>query len=249
MAGSEYKFRIDNATPASLPMKRLAEYLAQLSVLFGNSDYVHFDRVDEGSAILKQWVDWSAEEEVTTRLRAISYGSGPDEAARAEKRINAMLRDDGASAQLLNQVDAQIIRFPGKETSTVEAVGPITMEGSLDGRLIRLGGRDETVPVWLENHSTTWKCNTSRGLARELAQHLFGVTLRVSGRGQWFRDEGGNWDCKQFTIKSFEPLSDAPLGEVLGQLRSIEGATWKKLHDPFGELRRLRHGDDGDASE
>lgn len=248
MEGSEYRFRIDNATPASLPMKRLAEYLAQLSLLFGNSDHVHFDRVEEGSAILKQRVDWSADEEVSTRLRAVSYGSGPEEAIRAEKRINAMLRDDGSSAQLLNEVGAQIIQFPGREAVRSEAVGPITMEGSLDGRLIRIGGRDDTVPVWLENRDTIWKCNTSRHIARELAPFLFGVTLRVSGRGQWHRDEDGNWECKQFTIRSFESLGDASFSEVLGQFRSVEGSRWQSLDDPLQEVNKLRHGDDGDAS-
>lgn len=45
----EYTFDIDAFTPTSIPAVRLAEYIRELSLLFGSEEGVHFIRIDEGS--------------------------------------------------------------------------------------------------------------------------------------------------------------------------------------------------------
>jgi hypothetical protein len=49
----EYRFRIeDSYTPATLPMERLADYIAVLARLLGDQANVHFRGVEHGSAVL-----------------------------------------------------------------------------------------------------------------------------------------------------------------------------------------------------
>ena len=55
--GGEYRFRIDGFTPDTLPMARLAEYIADLAVIFGEKELVHFVGIEKGSAILIQKID------------------------------------------------------------------------------------------------------------------------------------------------------------------------------------------------
>ena len=47
----EYRFRIDVFKPDTMPMGRLAEYMADLSQLLGEKEQVHFVRLEEGSKI------------------------------------------------------------------------------------------------------------------------------------------------------------------------------------------------------
>ena len=54
MNAREYRFRIDGCTPDTLSMERLAEYMADLSQVFGEPESVHFVRLEGGSAILVQ---------------------------------------------------------------------------------------------------------------------------------------------------------------------------------------------------
>ena len=109
-----------------------------------------------------------------------------------------------------------------------------------DGILIRIGGRDETVPAHLRDGDTIHLCNATREMARRLARHLYGPPLRVHGNGRWERDADGCWVMKRFNITSFDILDDAPLAEVVRRLRDVEGSGWKEIEDPTAELRHLR---------
>ena len=41
-AGTEYRFKIDAYTPQTMPLVRLAEYMAELAQLLGEPTAVHF---------------------------------------------------------------------------------------------------------------------------------------------------------------------------------------------------------------
>ena len=155
---STYHFVIDALTPESVPMARLAEYMADLADLFGHKEHVHFDRV-----------------------------------AR-----------------------------------------------SFDGMLIRVGGKDDTVPVHLQAGDKIHICNADRDMARRLAPHLYQGTLRVWGDGCWEREPSGHWRLIRFDIGKFELLDDSPISEIVATLRKVEGSGWKQFDDPLAELMRLR---------
>lgn len=125
------------------------------------------------------------------------------------------------------------------------AYGPLRERGTLDGVLIRVGGKYETERVHLLDGDRVYVCNANRGVARRLAPNLFGATLRVHGEGRWERDLDGNWNLLRFDIRDFEPHDDVPLGEVVKRLRAVKGSGWKRISEPARELHRLRGGRGG----
>lgn len=236
----EYRFVIDAYSPDTLPMARLAEYMAELARLLGRADQVHFVRLEGGSAVLVQSVEPEAAPDVRERLRSLQQDNPPDDATKAFANLNRYLADDNATGILQEGESAEVIRFPGREEPAPVTFGAFNQPGVLDGVLIRIGGRDDTVPAHLHDGETIHVCNTARDVARRLAVHLYGPPLRVHGNGRWERDADGCWVMKRFNITSFDVLDDAPLGEVAQRLRDVEGSGWKEIEDPTAELRHLR---------
>ena len=237
-AGKEYRFVIEAYSPETMPMSRLAEYMTDLARILGENEHVHFVRLERGSTVLVQAVEPEVEPKMRSRLRAITNGKLPEDAARAFRSLNGRLAADDATGTLLDDGAAEVIQFPGREQPRNVNYGP--QLDTLDGALIRIGGRDGTVPVHLKDGDTIHMCNTTRSMARDLAPYLYGPVLRVHGDARWERNNDGQWLLRRFNIKKFEELEDVPLGEVVDRLRRIEGSNWKNIEDPAGELRRLR---------
>ena len=235
-----YHFVFDRWSPDDLPMKRLAEYLSDLAALFGEAEGVHFERIRDGSVDVVQRVDPDAAPSVQARLSLVATDDASDDLARAYENINVRLAADEAVGSLRGPDGAEIVRFPGRDTESPQTLGPFRQDGSFDGKLIRIGGRDRTVPVHLRDGQAIHVCNTTEDMARQLAPHLFGPTLRVVGNGRWLRESGGHWRLIRFDIHDFEVLDDAPLNEVVERLRAIEGSGWREIEDPRAELERLR---------
>lgn len=235
-----YDFRIDAWKPETLPMARLAEYLAKLAVLFGNREHVHFLKMRKGSAVQEIMVDEPAALKVSQRLRLVGTPDASEDIVCAGREINRMLRDDNAMGTLRFKGGAKILEFPGRKTPLAEEV--LVYEfGELDGVVIRVGGKDDTVPVLLEGEGGVYyRCNANRDIARQLAGYLFGQSVRVAGRGKWRRTPEGLWELDAFHIKSFEPLDETPLEKILADMRAIEGSGWNEMDAPQAEFRRIR---------
>lgn len=120
--------------------------------------------------------------------------------------------------------------------------GPFREGGTLDGVLIRVGGKDDTVPVHLLDGDKVHICSANREVARLLAPNLCGPILRVHGEGRWERDQDGNWALLRFNVRGFERLDGVPLGEVVRRLRAVKGSGWQRIPEPARELHRLRGG-------
>lgn len=235
-----YDFRIDAWKPETLPMARLAEYLVKLSAMFGHKEHVHFIQVRKGSAIPEIAVDHEAAPKVAARLRLVGTPDAPLELKRANQEVNRMLRVDNASATLKIKRGESVLVFPGKKTPLAEEV-IVHEQGNLDGVVIRVGGKDDSVPVWIEGEGKViYKCQTNRDIARQLAAHLFDRPIRVTGSGQWCRTPERKWELEDFKIKSFEILDDRPLEEIINNLRQIDGNLWNNMDDPQAELKKLR---------
>ena len=235
-----YRFVIDAWDPRELPMGRLAEYMADLSRLFGEGDHVHFDRLEPGSTVLVQHVDRQALATIEERLVLAASHDPPDEIAKCYRVIDERLAQDGASGSLRGSNGAEILRFPGHERPRPPTFGPFRQDGCFDGMLIRVGGKDDTVPVHLQDGDVIHSSNATRDMARRLAPHLYNGTIRVTGSGRWKRDAEGHWTLLRFDIKDFEVLDDRPLPELVEQLRGVPGSGWRRVKDPSAELRRLR---------
>lgn len=234
-----YRFSIDAFSVETIPMARLAEYMAGFARLLGEQEAVHFEKLEPGSAVLVSRIDEPAIVKVGERLHRIRDGRAPKDAWEAYKTLDNLLAKDNAVGLLTPPEGADIIAFPGRTRPKPIQYGPFRERGSLDGIVVRLGGRDKTIPVLLCNGDVSYICQASVELSKKLAQYYLGPQLRVHGSGKWIRDEEKTWTLQQFDIESFEILDDAPLSEVVQRLHTIEGGAWNdvSLTDLLG-LRR-----------
>lgn len=243
MPRKELHFSIEDATPYSLSMARLVQYLKELAQLFANEDKVHFLRVDEGSAACTMEIEEEAVPSVSERVERAAKGHGPTQAISAYKSLRLLLEKDDKSAYMEWKDGDVIAHFPKKPGSGVETFGPFWQEGTLEGILWKIGGLDATVPVHLIYDGAHHICNTTREVAKELAHHLYGQPIRAHGRGKWYRNADGNWELRWFDIYRFEPLSDDNLLDVVARLRAIPNNDLVKSNDPLGVMHEIRHGE------
>lgn len=236
----QYRFKIDAFSVESLPMSRLAEYMMELAKLLGEEERIHFSHLESGSAILVANAEEPAAPKVAERIRKVNEGTAPVEAMNAFRRLDTMLAKDNAVGDLSNAAGAQIISFPGRTRPKPVRYGPFKERGSLDGVVIRLGGKDDTIPVLLQDGEATVSCQTSIELSKRLAAYYRAEPVRVYGDGSWVREEDGTWRLIDFYIQDFEVLDDRPLGDVVGQLRAVEGSRWSESPDAISDILSLR---------
>lgn len=218
---AEFLFWIDPYTPATIPMGRLAEYMAQLATMLGEPDSVHFVRLQRGSTGIVHKIQTEAVPKVRARARAICRGDAPRDALRAYDAVNKMLREDNGTGALKEGESAIIIPFPGVK-SEEEKYTAIRERGTIDGEIIRVGGPHKWVPVLIDAEGEPFSgCWADRTTAKQLGQKLF-EPVRLHGTGKWDRTGDGKWVLKEFVIERFEPLSAEPLSEALGRIRAIK---------------------------
>jgi hypothetical protein len=133
---NEFLFEID--IPAStLPMARLAEYVADLATLLGQQDHVHLVEIRESSTVLVPIVDDIAFQKVQKQVLAIRGHSAPQKTMKAYETIDNRLADDGASA-VLRGAYGILVQFPGNINKPIsEELGPVVEPWSFDGESFR----------------------------------------------------------------------------------------------------------------
>ena len=139
-----YLFRMDRWTPDSLPAKRMAEYMAKLALLFGAPDSVHFSKLRSGSATQFFNVDLAGAQQVWTRLNASNGPMAEPELAAVRRDINKMLMEDGQVGYVKAEPGPKLLEFLGRKTPIADEVS-VHQTGSIDGIVIRVGGRGESV--------------------------------------------------------------------------------------------------------
>ena len=237
--GTEYRFRIDAYSPETMPMGRLAQYMAELATLLGERDAVHFRRVTKGSTVLNAKIDREAAPKVRDRVVRVRAGDAPADAARAFGALNKLLRDDNAVGVLRDDSPkGVVIRFPGREIAE-EKFAAIRQQGSVDGIVTGIRGRDDTIHITINSEGQHISgCETTRAIAKQLGGKLF-EPVRLFGRGSWARDADGVWTLVKFKIESFEGLQDTPLSTALAELRALP-IEWGD--DAIRHLDDMRHG-------
>jgi hypothetical protein len=238
-----YKFRIDAFRPDTIPMARLAEYMAVLAKMMGEAERVHFVAVEEGSTILAHQVEPEAIPKVQDRLDSVRRGEKQGEPFKAFEELNRFLEKDNAQG-MLYEGEAEVIPFPGVKREKPITYKGIKQAGSLDGVLFRVGGRDKTAHATLVDDDRSYSCELPWEIAREIARHLAGPVLRVHGTGRWNRTEEGCWELQIFRVQSFDVLNDAPLPTIMEALKAIPGNEWFNMEDPHQALAELRNGDE-----
>jgi hypothetical protein len=242
--GAELRFKIDAFTPRTLPMARLAQYITELAEVLGERTYVHFLRVEEGSAAPVIWVDHEAIPKVQSRAESVRREEAPSEAIRAYRRLNMYLREDNASAALLGEDRSTILSFPGRQQA-VERFGLVRQHGSLDGVVKRIGGIDQTIHITLVSEDQQIShIRTSQQTAKRLATHIFDP-VRLFGLGKWRRDTEGSWTLEEFQVHDFAALDNTSLSGALDKIRAIN-TEWDD--ESYADLDELRHGPKGESN-
>lgn len=240
-----YRFKIDAYTRETMPLGRLAEYLAELAVMLGEDKSIHLIEVEDGSCVPVMLVEREAEPKILERAAAIERKEAPPEAMRAAANIDEKLRKDNGKAELVGPTGSNLIIFPGRDRIEPLTYGPLNQPGVVIGIPRAVGGDNDPVPVHLRgSDGRTHYCLAREDVARAIAAYLFSTVIRAEGMAKWVRNAAGEWEMQKFMIKEFKPLSDASLRETIDELRAIP-AEWKDKEDPLGELRDIRHGTDG----
>ena len=242
-------FSMDVYLPETIPMAKLAEYMADFAALLGMDNAVYFDRLTKGSTNVVARVEFQDLPKVTTRLQEIRRGNPPKGAEKIFEQIDSRLANDNAVGRVLIEGQdgaalAELLTFPGRSRPPAQSHGPFNQEGHLDGILIAVGGKDDLIRLRLQNGEQMYSsCETIRAIARELGKHLF-EPIRIHGSGRWLREADGTWTLIRFRVHRFEVLGTTSLRDTVTALRAAHGSSWKELDDPLAELADMRRDED-----
>lgn len=236
-----YTLQIDAYTPKTIPMARLADYLAALAGLLGEKQSVHFQGVESGSTQLICVVEREAAYGVAMRVANAESASMKTPEGRAYRDIKRLLLEDSAGARLHRNAQ-NILIFPSVQLQGDAVIGPFWQKISHVGVLVKIGGRDATAHAVLQNREGTyWSFSVNRSLAQRLAGYLYGSPIRMIGRGKYRREEDGIWQEESLEATHFEVLEDAGWLETIQTLRAMADA-WPE--DAMEILMALRDEDD-----
>jgi hypothetical protein len=237
----EYRFKISGFTPKTLPLQRLATYLDCLSEILGAGDNMHLLRIETSSAMPVIGILERESLKTERRLWAIKSGGGPIAAKRAYQSLDRALSEDSANGALVGPMGV-LMEFPGSSRpKPAPPLGPIEDEATVDGEVVQISGRDESISVYLRKDRHEQICTGTRAQGRELARYMF-TYVRVFGIGAWIRDADGHWELQDMTIQRFVPQSDAKFSSTIQKLHSIDSARVRECGDPTEFLEDLRRG-------
>lgn len=234
-------FKIDAFQPDTIPMARLAEYMADLATMIGEKANVHFVQLEPGCVELVHDVEFEAYPKVEARVIEVEQGTGTVESLAAFRSINKRLAEDNTFASYRRvEGGGELVHFPGVNAPKPPVVAPVKQASTIDGVILRVGGKIEggKVPVQIGTEDAAHLCVASVALSKELAGFYLESERRFHGIGHWHREETGGWSLKRFEIQSHEELDQTPLTHLVEQLRAVpsdfaEGDAW-------AELMRLR---------
>jgi hypothetical protein len=172
------------------PVAKLAADMADFVVWLGREHAVHFVGLEPGSTKVAARSQFEGVPRITACRRDIARENPPKDAAKLFAQVDARLAHDNAKGRVFVADDAgrptdELLTFPGRVRPKSPNFGPFAQDGTLDGLLIAIGGKDETVPLPLQNGETIYtNCDTTRTIARDLAKHLF-ETVRIYGTDRW----------------------------------------------------------------
>ncbi|GHT96822.1 hypothetical protein FACS1894116_14470 [Betaproteobacteria bacterium] len=238
-----YRLRIKKFSPDTLPMERLGAYLTALSALVGKESGASFSKVIKGSAALKINVPDENAPALLQRIRSAAEASLENDARKGYERINTLLAEDGTSGEFLPGKGAALLKFAGASANADFFPIPAVKEpGEFSGRIIRIGGKDSTIPVTLlASDDSAVYCTASPDMARRLKKYLLeDTTVTLFGQGKWER-KNGKWVLLEFKISEFQELdfsgTNAAIAGVIGT-----GSGWDVFERPVEAFLELRHG-------
>ncbi len=236
---NRYTFKINDATPETMPFGRLVEYYLQIKRMIGVSDSLHLIEIVESSHSSRFVIDRSYESALQERLIAINQDAAPRHAKRAHDTINRMLTEDETSGSFFGHAGENVIEFRGKGTDHGVLIR-IRDAATFTGELYHIAGTDTDAKVRLSTDAFgVVFCTTTKDRAKALRDFLF-ENVRISGRGLWVRSQEGTWSIDDFVITDFAPVEDENLRNAVTRLRGL-GIQWPD--DTLGLIAELNESD------
>lgn len=237
----QYELHVLGTSKKTLSLDDFADLAKRLADLLGEQERVHFGALKDGSARILAKVEQSARQDVVVQLAKIRLGASP---AKITK-LNDYLGSKGWRGELKNAEGSVIIAFPGASKKKPEQIQTVHQPDSLIGQVIKIGGRDDTVPMTLKTPDGAFVDVNVRGRdeAKKLALHLFGADIKVNGNATWTRDEDGHWACSAMEVLSFEETDSTPLLDLFEALSRVPHNHWHQLEDPIAEWKN-KHRED-----
>jgi hypothetical protein len=253
MNDDEYEFWLDAYSPETIPMERLAKYMAALAKMLGHGGSVHFERLKSGSTVHVLRVEKEDAPKVSERVERIARGDAANDAAVAAfDELNVLLRDDNAIGRLSRRdnqgnTNRLVLSFLGRDMPRQPTYGPFTETAVIEGELVRIGGKDKSAHAQIvDPEGITWSGEMDRELATRMAQYLYkGSILRVTGDARWERREDGKWKLIGFKILDFDVLEDESLEVVAGRVRELRKTDWDSVKDVDAFITASRGESDG----
>jgi hypothetical protein len=243
-------FKIDAFQPDTIPMSRLAEYMADLATMLGEKADVHFVSLEDGCVQIMHDVSFTAYPKVQARIAEVRDERAPADAMNAYRSLNRKLASDNTFATYVESAGAAtMLEFPGVHAPKPIEILPVEQPGTLIGVVQGVGGRvinDARVPVFIDTGDAVHPCVATRAVAKGLGPFVLGEQRRFEGSATWQRDENGAWSLRRFVIVHHEPIEPHTLSEVVEQLRGVKSQL-TELRDPWGEIMRDRD-EDGDPN-
>lgn len=240
----QYELHVFGTSKRSLSLEDFGELAKKLAELLGSKEKVHFSALKNGSARLQVKVEGSVRQAVSIQLVRAKSDDGPG--ANKVIWIDEFLGNRGWSGELKNQQGNVVLSFPGaRSTRSPESVQTVHQTGTLIGQVIKIGGRDETVPMQIKTPDGAFVDVNVQGReqAKKLAQHLFGSDLKFTGNATWSRNEEGQWNCSDMDVVAFEELETTSLLSLFDSLQNVPGNSWHEVDDPIAEWEKT-HGED-----
>ncbi len=229
----------------NLSLEDVGQYLADFADLLGKDATPKYHSIRRGSLTMRAKVPAEREIDVKTRGFLLRTGDAPEDAIRARERISRRLGINRAKrATLLDSTNSKVIEIPVEKPLAIAPPVPnFVRAGSLQGKIIRIGGKQDPVSVEVQDvDGFVYLCRASRDVARKLARDMFDPVVRIHGSGRWYRTDEGVWRVDDFQISHHEVLDDTSFAQVISELRAIP-AGWKGLSDPYNELQKIKNGE------
>jgi len=234
---------IEGVNANNIPLDDIGWYLIDLAAIIGKENAPRIQNVRNGSLRLATKIQDRDEDDVRARLLLIKSDDAPQDLIASQRNISERLgRHKARRATLLDPSQNNVLEFPVvRPAMEIYDIPRISQAGELQGKIIRIGGKNEDVAVDIEDvDGHVYKCRAKRNIASRLAKEMFFPTVRVFGEGGWVRKDEG-WDIDGFKIFDYELLDDASLETAIAEIRgTFEGL--KDIADPFNVLDGIRNG-------
>ena len=240
----QYELHVHGVSKGKLSLEDFAELAKKLAELLGSKEKVHFGALKNGSAKLQLKVEVPVRQAVVVQLLRAKNEDGPG--ASKVVWIDEFLGKKGWHGELKNDQGNVVIDFPGVINKPApEPVQTVHQASTIIGQVIKIGGRDETVPMQIRTPDGAFVDVNVKGReqARKLGHHLFGADLKFSGNATWTRDEEGHWSCSDMEVLSFEEPDGSSLVDLFASLQQIPDNHWHGVDDPIAEWKKQHRED------